>query len=121
MDQLRCFARAGTGATAHVFQAADKDGKNYAVKVRKPAIAATSAMVDVCRAMEGKFLKKLSNHRNIVTLHRTGFDPLPDDCVHLLLEAERPPFLRTLRSGSRRPVEILIMDYHASTLFQAVD
>ena len=111
MDQLRWLAQAGKGATAYVFKAADGNGKNYAVKVRKPAIASTSAMEDFCRAFEG----------NIVTLYKTAFDPLPDGCVDLLLEAERPPFAKKLRRGARRPVDCLIMDYHDSTLFQAVD
>ncbi len=110
MDQLRWLAQAGTGATAYVLKAAEEGGKNYAVKVRKQGIASTSVMQeDVCRALEGKILKKVYNHRNIVKLHKTGFDPLSDGCVDLLSEAERPQFVKKLRSGARMPIDCLIM------------
>ena len=109
MDQLRWLAQAGTGATAYVFKAADGNGKNYAVKVRKPAIASTSAMEDVCRAFEGKNLAKVCDHRSIVTLHTTAFDPLPDGCVDLLLEAERPQERGSMPSSSKALLLVVIL------------
>ena len=101
MDQLRWLAQAGKGATAYVFKAADGNTNNYAVKVRKPAIASTSAMEDVCRAFEGKNLAKVCDHRNIVTLHTTAFDArspsaMPEPVSETALNGSMTHFLNRL-------------------------
>ena len=122
MDALTCLRHAGSGATAHVFKAADSSGKNYAVKIRKPATDGTTAAEDFTGSMEETFLAKLSAHPNIVKLRSRVTGPLPDAFIMLLPGNSRAPFTRMLRGGrGRRPVEALCMDYHEQGLLEAVD
>ena len=121
MDHLQCLGRAGTGATAYVFKAQSTDGKVCAVKTSKLATDATTTKQADNAAMDGEFLRTLSGHPNIVKLHRIIAAPLPDAFLNLIPEVDQAPFKKTNRGGIRRPVDCLVMDYHPSNVFVAVE
>ena len=93
----------------------------YAIKIRKLATDATLTSQETSASMEGKFLGALAGHPNIIKLHRCTLAPLPDTFSSLIPALERPPFTKVLRGGARRNVNGLVMDYHESNLFVAVD
>ena len=108
----------GTGVSGYVVLAQDGEERR-AVKIPKLATSDTTHANMPRGKMEGDVLEVLT-HKNIVRLIQRCTGPLPDAFVSVIPQSEKPSYTRLQRNSQRRPVTVLVMEYHERKLFDFV-